>query len=46
VGLGESGAPLALQLVGDAWDEAAVLAAAAHLERHGAARVERPAVTA
>jgi Asp-tRNA(Asn)/Glu-tRNA(Gln) amidotransferase A subunit family amidase len=31
-----------LQLVGDAWDEATVLAAAAHLERTGAARVMRP----
>jgi Asp-tRNA(Asn)/Glu-tRNA(Gln) amidotransferase A subunit family amidase len=45
VGLDESRAPLALQLVGDAWDEATVLAAAAHLERLGAARVEKPAVT-
>jgi len=46
VGLDESRLPIALQLVGDAWDEATVLAAAAHLERIGAARVERPSVTA
>jgi aspartyl-tRNA(Asn)/glutamyl-tRNA(Gln) amidotransferase subunit A len=46
VGLDEARLPLALQLVGDAWDEATVLAAAAHLERIGAARVERPGVTA
>jgi aspartyl-tRNA(Asn)/glutamyl-tRNA(Gln) amidotransferase subunit A len=46
VGLDEARMPLGLQLVGDAWDEATVLAAAAHLERIGAARVERPAVTA
>ena len=46
VGLDEGRLPLGLQLVGDAWDEATVLAAAAHLERTGAARVERPAVTA
>lgn len=45
VGLDEARMPLALQLVGDAWDEATVLAAAAHLERLGAARVERPSVT-
>ncbi|HEY8040401.1 MAG TPA: amidase [Polyangiaceae bacterium] len=46
VGLDEGRAPLGFQLVGDAWDEATVLAAAAHLERIGAARVEKPAVTA
>jgi aspartyl-tRNA(Asn)/glutamyl-tRNA(Gln) amidotransferase subunit A len=46
VGLEEGRLPLGLQLVGDAWDEATVLAAAAHLERTGAACVERPAVTA
>jgi aspartyl-tRNA(Asn)/glutamyl-tRNA(Gln) amidotransferase subunit A len=45
IGLDENQLPLALQLVGDAWDEATVLAAAAHLERVGAARVERPRVT-
>lgn len=42
VGLDEARMPLGLQLVGDAWDEATVLAAAAHLERIGAARVEKP----
>jgi Asp-tRNA(Asn)/Glu-tRNA(Gln) amidotransferase A subunit family amidase len=46
VGLDDARLPIGLQLVGDAWDEATVLAAAAHLERIGAARVERPAVTA
>jgi len=46
VGLDERRLPVGLQLVGDAWDEATVLAAAAHLERVGAARVERPLVTA
>jgi Asp-tRNA(Asn)/Glu-tRNA(Gln) amidotransferase A subunit family amidase len=46
VGLDESRLPLGLQLVGDAWDEATVLAAAAHLERIGAARVEKPQATA
>jgi aspartyl-tRNA(Asn)/glutamyl-tRNA(Gln) amidotransferase subunit A len=44
VGLDEQKLPIGLQLVGDAWDEATVLAAAAHLERTGAARVERPPV--
>jgi aspartyl-tRNA(Asn)/glutamyl-tRNA(Gln) amidotransferase subunit A len=37
--------PIGFQLVGDAWDEATVLAATAHLERIGAARVVRPKVT-
>jgi aspartyl-tRNA(Asn)/glutamyl-tRNA(Gln) amidotransferase subunit A len=46
VGLGEGRSPIGLQLVGDAWDEATVLAAAAHLERAGIARVERPGVAA
>ena len=41
VGLDADGMPLGLQLVGDAWDEATVLAASAHLERIGAARVEK-----
>jgi aspartyl-tRNA(Asn)/glutamyl-tRNA(Gln) amidotransferase subunit A len=45
VGLDEARMPIGLQLVGDAWDEATVLAASAHLERIGAARAERPAVT-
>jgi Asp-tRNA(Asn)/Glu-tRNA(Gln) amidotransferase A subunit family amidase len=44
VGLDADGLPIGLQLVGDAWDEATVLAAAAHLERLGVARVERPNV--
>jgi aspartyl-tRNA(Asn)/glutamyl-tRNA(Gln) amidotransferase subunit A len=38
--------PIGLQLIGDAWDEATVLAAMAHLERIEAARVSRPLVTA
>ena len=42
VGTDEQGHPVGLQLVGDAWDEATVLQAAAHLERIGAARVTRP----
>jgi aspartyl-tRNA(Asn)/glutamyl-tRNA(Gln) amidotransferase subunit A len=42
VGLDEDRLPLGLQLVGDAWDEATVLAAAGQLERMGAARVEKP----
>jgi Asp-tRNA(Asn)/Glu-tRNA(Gln) amidotransferase A subunit family amidase len=46
VGCDVAGLPLGLQLVGDAWDEATVLAAAAHLERIGAAAVRRPRVTA
>ena len=46
VGLDDERLPLGLQLMGDAWDEATVLAAAAHLERVGAARVEKPGVTA
>jgi Asp-tRNA(Asn)/Glu-tRNA(Gln) amidotransferase A subunit family amidase len=45
VGLDEGRLPIGLQLVGDAWDEATVLAACAHLERIGAAKVERPGVT-
>jgi len=44
VGLDDAGLPIGLQLVGDAWDEATVLAAMAHLERVGAARVVRPKV--
>jgi Asp-tRNA(Asn)/Glu-tRNA(Gln) amidotransferase A subunit family amidase len=44
VGLDEARAPIGLQLVGDAWDEATVLATSAHLERVGIARVERPTV--
>jgi Asp-tRNA(Asn)/Glu-tRNA(Gln) amidotransferase A subunit family amidase len=44
VGLGAQSLPIGLQFVGDAWDEATVLAAAAHLEHLGVARAERPAV--
>jgi aspartyl-tRNA(Asn)/glutamyl-tRNA(Gln) amidotransferase subunit A len=42
VGANEDGLPVGLQLIGDAWDEATVLQALAHLERVGAARVARP----
>ncbi len=42
VGADEQGHPVGLQLIGDAWDEATVLQAVAHLERVGAARVTRP----
>jgi len=44
VGDDESGLPLGLQIVGDAWDEACVLSVLAHLERTGAARVRRAAI--
>ncbi len=44
VGVDEAGLPLGLQILGDAWDEAGVLAVLGHLERTGAARVLRPAV--
>ena len=37
--------PLGLQIIGDAWDEAAVLQVLAHLERLGAARPRRPIVS-
>jgi Asp-tRNA(Asn)/Glu-tRNA(Gln) amidotransferase A subunit family amidase len=46
VGLDGDGLPIGLQLVGDVWDEATVLAAMAHLERIEAAKVVRPVVTA
>ncbi len=46
VGCDAIGLPVGLQLVGDAWDEATVLAAAAHLERMGVAVPRRPRVTA
>ena len=36
------GLPIGLQIVGDAWDEAAVLGVLAHLERSEIARVPRP----
>lgn len=42
VGVDRDGMPIGLQLVGDAWDEACVLQAMAHLERAGAAEVVRP----
>ena len=41
VGMGANGLPVGLQLIGDAWDEASVLAAVAHLERVGVATVPR-----
>ncbi len=44
VGKDANGLPIGFQLVGDAWDEATVLAAMAHLERLGAAKTERPKV--
>jgi len=46
VGSDASGLPVGFQLVGDAWDEATVLAAAAHLERIGLATPRRPRFTA
>jgi Asp-tRNA(Asn)/Glu-tRNA(Gln) amidotransferase A subunit family amidase len=46
VGCDAAGLPVGLQLVGDAWDEATVLAATAHLERLGVAVPRRPRVTA
>lgn len=44
VGFDADGLPIGFQLVGDAWDEATVLAAMAHLERIEAAQVKRPAI--
>ena len=46
VGCDDAELPIGLQLVGDAWDEATVLAACAHLERIGVAAARRPGVTA
>ncbi len=46
VGCDAVGLPVGLQLVGDAWDEATIFAAAAHLERIGVAIPRRPRVTA
>jgi Asp-tRNA(Asn)/Glu-tRNA(Gln) amidotransferase A subunit family amidase len=46
VGCDALGLPVGLQLMGDAWDEATVLAACAHLERIGVAVPRRPRVTA
>lgn len=45
-GRGRSGMPVGLQLVGDAWDEATLLAASATLERARFAYAERPEITA
>jgi Asp-tRNA(Asn)/Glu-tRNA(Gln) amidotransferase A subunit family amidase len=42
VGADGAGLPVGLQIVGDAWDEAAVLQTLAELERAGAARVTKP----
>jgi Asp-tRNA(Asn)/Glu-tRNA(Gln) amidotransferase A subunit family amidase len=42
VGLDAQSLPIGLQLLGDAWDEATVLAAGAHLERIGVASVPKP----
>lgn len=42
VGTDTEGLPIGLQIVGDAWDEAAVLGVLAHLERSEIARVPRP----
>ncbi len=44
VGSGEAGLPVGLQIVGDAFDEASVLAVLAHLERSGVASVRAPRV--
>ena len=44
VGARSRGLPIGFQLVGDAWDEATVLGAMAHLERLGIAKAERPIV--
>lgn len=42
VGVDVDGLPIGLQIIGDAWDEAAVLAVLAHLERAEIARLRRP----
>ncbi|MBS2011877.1 MAG: amidase [Deltaproteobacteria bacterium] len=46
VGTDPHGLPVGFQLVGDAWDEATIFAAMAHLERIGVAAARRPRVTA
>ena len=46
VGCDAAGLPVGLQLVGDAWDEATIFAALAHLERIGAAIPRRPRISA
>ncbi|MEO8796325.1 MAG: amidase family protein, partial [Polyangiaceae bacterium] len=45
VGHDKNRLPIGLQLVGDAWDEATVLAASAHLERIGVAKSTRPEIS-
>lgn len=45
VGVDGKRLPIGLQLVGDAWDEATVFAASAHLERIGVARAQRPEIS-
>jgi aspartyl-tRNA(Asn)/glutamyl-tRNA(Gln) amidotransferase subunit A len=42
VGLDPGGLPIGLQIIGDAWEEAAVIGVLAHLERMGVATVRRP----
>ena len=42
IGTDTEGLPIGLQIMGDAWDEAAVLGVLAHLERSEIARVPRP----
>jgi aspartyl-tRNA(Asn)/glutamyl-tRNA(Gln) amidotransferase subunit A len=46
VGCDAVGLPVGLQLIGDAWDEATIFAAAGHLERIGVAVPRRPRITA
>ena len=46
VGCDNYGLPVGLQLMGDAWDEATIFAAAAHLERIGVAVPRRPRIAA
>jgi aspartyl-tRNA(Asn)/glutamyl-tRNA(Gln) amidotransferase subunit A len=42
VGVDGAGMPVGLQIIGDAWDEASVLATMGHMERIGLARAKRP----
>jgi aspartyl-tRNA(Asn)/glutamyl-tRNA(Gln) amidotransferase subunit A len=44
VGMDGRGLPIGVQFVGDAWDEATVLAVGAHLERLGTASPRRPRI--
>jgi len=46
VGTGEAGLPVGLQIVGDAFDEASVLAVMAHLERMGVASLRKARIAA